>query len=93
MARAKPVETGAFRKQFALTLWQSPTGWRWRLKANNGRTVAASTEGYRGKRGAVDNIWDATGVNVEPYAFHSGRKDRYHWTVSRYGHGAAAVHS
>lgn len=34
--------------------------WRWTLRANNGRTVAASTEGYGSRRAATDNFDDLT---------------------------------
>lgn len=31
-------------------------GWRWRLKARNGRIVAESGEAYKRRRGALDGI-------------------------------------
>lgn len=82
--------TGEFHKVYRLTLWKSRiSGWRWHLKANNGRTVAASSEGYRHKRGATDNIWDATGVNVDMRS--TGVHERAVWEVHRYSTGRAAV--
>lgn len=36
-----------------LTVYRSPDGWRWRLRARNGKIVADSGEAYARKRNAV----------------------------------------
>lgn len=87
MAAKSPTTIDGPAKQFNLTLWRSPTGWRWRLKAKNGRTIAASTEGYTGKRGAIANIWDATGIQVKA----SVGLQRGQWHVFRHTDGLATT--
>lgn len=40
-----------------LTIYKGVDGdWRWRLVASNGRIIAASSEGYRRRRAARDNL-------------------------------------
>ena len=47
------------------------TLWRWRLKANNGRIIGASTQGYRRK---IDCVKNATQVGLYIYAISMQRK-------------------
>lgn len=49
------------------TLYRAKDGWRWQVRAGNGRIVAAATEAYRRKRDAWHNVrmtaqalWDVT---------------------------------
>jgi len=39
-------------KPMTLTIYQAADGWRWRLKASNGRIVADGGEAYRTKANA-----------------------------------------
>jgi uncharacterized protein YegP (UPF0339 family) len=39
-------------KTYTVTVYKAADGWRWRMKAANGRTVADSGEAYSTKRGA-----------------------------------------
>ena len=39
-------------KTYTITVYKAADGWRWRMKAANGRTVADSGEAYSTKRGA-----------------------------------------
>jgi uncharacterized protein YegP (UPF0339 family) len=39
-------------KTYTITVYKAADGWRWRMKAANGRTVADSGEAYGSKRGA-----------------------------------------
>lgn len=36
------------------------TGWRWRLRARNGRIIGASSEAYRVRARAIDNFIQVT---------------------------------
>ena len=38
--------------------------WRWRVAADNGKIIGASTEGYRNKAAAVANFSQLTGRRV-----------------------------
>ena len=40
-------------KPLTLTVYQAADGWRWRLKAANGRTVADGGEAYRSRANAI----------------------------------------
>ncbi len=84
MAKITQLVSVESRKRFKLTLWRSQTGWRWRLKAKNGRVLAASTEAYTQKYKALLNIHDATGFDVRGY----GTFQRGEWTVARNKLGA-----
>ncbi len=39
-----------------LTIYNTPTGWRWRVKARNGRIVAASSEAFVSAYNARRNL-------------------------------------
>jgi len=39
-------------KTYTITVYKAADGWRWRMKAATGRTVADSGEAYATKRGA-----------------------------------------
>ena len=39
-------------KTYTITVYKAADGWRWRMKAANGRSVADSGEAYSTKRGA-----------------------------------------
>jgi uncharacterized protein YegP (UPF0339 family) len=40
-------------KPLTLTIYQSSDGWRWRLKAANGRIVADGGEAYKSRANAI----------------------------------------
>lgn len=95
---ARPKTSKTHPKAYGLILWRSPNttwnqggwhqgGWRWRLTTRNGRTIAASTEGYKSKHWAVANIQDAAGIPVSA----PGRLDRYTWKVLRDDRGLAVA--
>lgn len=39
-------------KVYTITVYRAADGWRWRMKAANGRVVADSGEAYTSRRGA-----------------------------------------
>ena len=39
-------------RTYTITVYKAADGWRWRMKAANGRTVADSGEAYSSKRAA-----------------------------------------
>lgn len=39
-----------------LTIYKTATGWRWRVKARNGRIVAASSEAFASRFNAQRNL-------------------------------------
>lgn len=49
-------------KQPTFVVYRAKDGWRWRLKARNGRIVAESGEAYTRKRGALDGIMIVMGT-------------------------------
>lgn len=55
--------------------WRRASGeWRWKWKAANGRTIAASCEGYISRADCIANLERITGGRVELYQ-HEG-----YWT-------------
>lgn len=54
-AIAHPVEV------YKTTTWYLKTEWRWRIKANNGKIVASSSEGYRNKQDLITNMASIVG--------------------------------
>lgn len=55
-------------KTYILRVYQSKDGWRWRIKARNGRTVADSAEAYSSQRAAyraADSLADSRIVITE----------------------------
>lgn len=41
--------------------WNLKTEWRWRIKADNGRIIGASSEGYRNKQDMIYNMISVLG--------------------------------
>lgn len=46
--------------------------WRWRLLAKNGRKVGASSESFEKRKGALENLFLVTGVQISPYRGQRG---------------------
>jgi uncharacterized protein YegP (UPF0339 family) len=46
-------------------VWQAKDGWRWRLKAANGRIVAESGEAYTRERDARRAMWNYPTVGIK----------------------------
>jgi len=57
---AHPVEV--YRKY----TWALKFEWRWRIRANNGKIIASSSEGYRNKSDLINNI-ASTSVSLGEY--------------------------
>lgn len=45
-------------------VWNSADGWRWTLRARNGRTIGASSESYRRRPDCIRNFHQVTGRRV-----------------------------
>jgi Domain of unknown function (DUF1508) len=56
--------------------------WRWRLKAGNGRTVAASEEGFTRRGYALDRGKIAAEAGGRPYRLEVDGEDRGLFTAS-----------
>jgi len=41
-------------KTYTIVVYQAADGWRWRMKARNGRIVADSAEAYKKKLSAIE---------------------------------------
>lgn len=55
IAKTHPVEIYKTRR------WNLKTEWRWRIKADNGRIIGASSEGYRNKQDLINNMISIVG--------------------------------
>jgi uncharacterized protein YegP (UPF0339 family) len=51
-------------KTYTITVYKAADGWRWRMKAANGRVVADSGEAYRTKRGAERAAYALAGAEI-----------------------------
>lgn len=61
---------------------------RWRMKANNGQIIAASTEGYTRRKACFDNLVLVTGIGVWPtmrssdrFVIHRSKLLAWQWAV------------
>lgn len=47
-----------------LTIYRDQGQWRWRIQAANGRIIGASSEAYRKRQRACENVFTVTGYAV-----------------------------
>jgi uncharacterized protein YegP (UPF0339 family) len=53
------------KQRGTMTVYRDATGqWRWQVKASNGRIIGASSEGYKRRGRAIDNLLSITGYVV-----------------------------
>lgn len=60
-----------------VTLYSTPSGWRWHNKDLNGNILGASTQAYTRRIGALANLNRSMNERFRV----SGRKYRYEWRV------------
>lgn len=53
------------RKIYTLTVYKAADGWRWRMTARNGRTVADSGEAYKTRAGAYRASASISGAIIQ----------------------------
>lgn len=51
-------------------IWKAKDGWRWRLKAANGRIVAESGEAYTRKGDARKAMWRWPQIGIRANGWH-----------------------